>query len=102
MYVLIICFGIVLIIGEVIRLIMDDLEGEPIFYVVGIGIGIFLIAIGVAYAHDADAINILRDKIQSTETKIVRIDDKPVEMWITIEGEEYHIILNKDEVKKED
>lgn len=101
MGILILCFGIALIIGEVIRFIVEDSDGEPFFHVMYLGIGVFLIALGCIYLQDNDAINILRDKIQTTETKIVRINDKPVEMYITIEGEEYHIILNKDKVKKE-
>lgn len=50
---------------------------------------------------DNDVIRILRDKIQSENTRITTENGIPVEMWITIEGEEYHIILDKDKVREE-
>lgn len=103
MGIILIALAAVLILAEIINFIITFDEQYSTFHAIAaIGIGIFVLMIGVILVTDNDVIRILRDKIQSDNTRITTENGNPVEMWITIEGEEYHIILDKDKVKKED
>ena len=103
MGIILIVLAAILILGAIVNFIITFDEEYSLFYtIVTMGIGVFVLVIGVELVTDNDAIRILRDKIQSGNTRITTENGTPVEMWITIEGEEYHIILDKDKVKKED
>jgi len=102
MGIILIVLAAVLILVEIIHLIVTFDEQYSVFHAIAtIGIGVFVLSFGVLLVIDDDVIRILRDKIQSENTRITTENSIPVEMWITIEGEEYHIILDKDKVREE-
>lgn len=102
MGIILIALAVVLILAEIVNLVVTfDEQYSAIHAVAAIGIAIFVLLIGIILQTDNEVISILRDKIQSDNTRITTENGTPVEMWITIEGEEYHITLDKDKVRKE-